>query len=493
MRTYNIAALAAGIMALAACSDNGYMELDKGFTPLALTADATDLALNEAAHADNALQLSWTTGTNYGTGNRIAYTLELADAGSNFAAPYKVVDAATQTYSRTWTTEQLNNLVRENFGSGTLALEARVTAVVAGVDETQTATATLNITTYTPVTATLYLLGDAAPNGWNADNATEMTRKDNGLFTWTGNLAVGEFKLITTKGSFLPSYNKGADGKLTLRTDDSQPDDKFAIDEAYTYTVTANLLTGEITIAKSEGEQPRFDQVYFVGNPNGWGFTPMTRDALDPFLFRYGQFFATGKGGEFKFGTANGSWENMFKATVPNAPYTDASVSFVSGFDPDNKWYLQDGECEKAYKICLDTRDGKERMLMSEFIPYPMIYLVGDAAPAGWDLANATPMTAGSDAYTFTWTGALKAGELKFSADKQSDWNGAWFMPVTNGIAPAGTTEPMLFIDKSSDALKAQYLDTSIGDLDLKWKIADAGTYTITLNQLEETVTIAKQ
>ena len=102
-------------------------------------------------------------------------------------------------------------------------------------------------------------------------------------------------------------------------------------------------------------------------------------------------------------------------------------------------------------------------------------------------------MTKTSD-YVFTWTGKLNAGELKFTCDKQSDWNGAWFMCAAgNDMEPTGKPEQALFIDKSSDNCKAQYLDLSIGDIDQKWKISQSGTYTITLDQLHETVTITKQ
>ena len=51
----------------------------------------------------------------------------------------------------------------------------------------------------------------------------------------------------------------------------------------------------------------------------------------------------------------------------------------------------------------------------------------------------------------------------------------------------------MLFIDKSSDLCKAQYLENNVGDLDFKWNITEAGTYTITLDQLKETVSIVKK
>ena len=68
------------------CSDNDYMDLDKGHDTLQLTASQTTEELNEATHGSEALTLSWTTGTNHGSGHRISYTLELAPSGSDFAA-----------------------------------------------------------------------------------------------------------------------------------------------------------------------------------------------------------------------------------------------------------------------------------------------------------------------------------------------------------------------------------------------------------------------
>ena len=480
--------------ALTACVDDDYMETDKGHNELALSANRTEIVLDEQQHADNALELTWTTGTNYGTGNRIAYTLELAQAGTDFAAPHAVVQDAVQQYAWTATVEDLNNLLRDHLGatgSQTLSLEARVTASVAGQERTQVAQTAFSVTPYEPLTTTLYLIGDATPGGWDNNAATEMTRTDNGRFTWTGALQAGSFKFILARGTFSPCYNNGREDGTLYYSADGTPDVNFSVSEAGTYRVDVNLFTATLGLTPVESIRPPYEQIYFIDGTAGYTFAPMTRDALDPFLFRYGHVFTTA--GDFKFATADGSWENNYKATQPNAPYTDTSVEFVSGFDPDNKWMLQASEVNKAYKICFDIRPGQERMLMSEFVPYGMIYMIGDATAAGWTLDNAVPMTATDDPYVFTWTGSLNAGELKFTCDRQSDWNGAWFMSATNGAAPTGQTEQMLFIDKSSDACKGQYLDVAIGGVDNKWKLAEAGTYTITLNQLEETVIIQKQ
>lgn len=100
-----------------------------------------------------------------------------------------------------------------------------------------------------------------------------------------------------------------------------------------------------------------------------------------------------------------------------------------------------------------DIRAGKERMMMSEFVLYEMIYMVGDATPADGALEMPHRCRPRSP-YVFTWQGVLNVGELKLTCDKKEDWNGAWFMPTVADRQPSGETEPMLFLDKASDAFK---------------------------------------
>ncbi len=488
--------LAVASIALWGCTDNDYTVLDKGSTELALTASATELVLTESEHSSEALELAWTSGTNYGNGNRINYTLQIARSGSEFANPTTIKSDVQQEYSWTPTVESLNSILTNDLGIAagqSATIDARVIASVVGLEgQDQVATTSFTATTYQAVTETLYLIGDATPNGWSADNATAMERTDNGIFTWTGNLTAGEFKFITSLGSFLPSYNDAGNGNLYYRTSDDQADDKWIIDNPHCYKIDVNLLTLTIAITETEGITPAYDTIYFVGDENGWGFTEMSQDPLDPFLFRIGLFFSIGK--EFKFGTSAGSWENMYKATEPNAPYTSTGVEFIKGYDPDYKWYLNSDEIDRYYKICLDIRSGAERMLMRLFTPYSEMYMIGDATSAGWDLANAVPMQVDpQDPNIFTWSGHLNTGELKFSADKQSDWNGAWFMADAPGKAPTGELEKTLFVDKSDNNFMDQYVDILVGGIDYKWVIQEAGDYTITLNQLLEEITITKQ
>lgn len=494
LKYYKLPLITAILLGAAGCADNDYTELNTGMDELTLTANSSELILKEANHNLQAISFTWTTGNNYGSGNAIGYTLELSEAGRDFTNPYIAVSNQRQVYSWNPTVEDLNSILCDHFGvrpGDNINLEARLTANVAGMEETQISEATFTATTYKPVTSTLYLIGEATPNGWSADNATEMQRTDNGCFTWTGNLTEGDFKFITTPGSFLPSYNNNGNGGLVYRESDEEADKCFHIDEAHCYQINVNLLDLSISISKTEGITPAYDNIFFVGNETDWAFRQMSRDPLDPFLFRLGVFFE--KGGEFKFGTADGSWENMYKAATPNAPYTDTAVEFVKGFDPDNKWVLTEAETNYAYKICLDIRTGAERMMMRLFTPYTAMYLVGDATPSGWDIANATPMVQDiSNPNIFTWSGHLNAGEMKLSADKKDDWNGAWFMATSENETATGTTQKVLFIDKSDNTCQMQYKDISIGGVDLKWKITEPGDYTITFNQLLEEIVIAR-
>lgn len=461
------------------CADDNYMELDKGSSPLEITASSAEIELDAANPTSEALKLSWTTGSNQGTNAGISYTFQMDLQGNDFAGGVSI-DLGRGVYEKIYKNEALNEILLNDFGvevNKDAVLEARVIATVAaeGIEPEISNLQRLSVKTHKPITKTLYMLGDATPNGWNAGDATEMRPISNVPkgFTWTGPLSPGKLKFITTLGEFAPSYNKGEnDTKLYLRESFEDPyDEQFEITEGGTYTVKVNLIAMTISIVRGEG--PEYSELWFVGNPSGWSFQPMTVNPVDPFVFHYNGDLSAG--GEFKIGTAAGSWDApFFRPTVDKtAEGMGLDVDKWAG-DPDYKWNITGG----VYKIKLDTRDMKIDIV--PFVPFEMIYLVGDASPNGWDIGNATPMTATTDPYKFTWSGSLKGGELKFTCDKQSDWNGAWFIASEADKSPAGQTEQMLF----------NYPGAGV---DYKWRISESGTYKIELDQLKETITIQKQ
>lgn len=481
MKLYNslLFLLILGLIAFTGCSDDDNIEYNKGNIPLKITASDNQVELDAENPQVEALKFTWTSGSNQGTNAAISYTFQMDVEGNNFAGGISI-DLGREVYEKVYKNEELNDILLDDFGITTdtdVSLEFRIIATVAAenVQPEISNIETITVKTHKPITKTLYLIGDATPNGWNVDDATEMkpiTNTPKG-FTWTGNLSLGEFKFITTLGEFTPSYNKGDDDtKLYLRENSSDPyDEKFEITQGGVYTIKVNLITLRITITKGEG--PEYTELWFVGNPTGWSFEPMTVNPLDPFVFHFNADLSAG--GEFKIGTAAGSWDAVFyRPPVDLTPEgTDLDVDKWAG-NPDNKWDITGG----VYKIKLDTREMKIDIV--PFTPYAMVYLVGDATPAGWDIGNATPMTATADPNKFTWTGNLSTGEMKFTLDKQSDWNGAWFIASEADKTPTGQEEQMIY----------NYPGAGV---DYKWKITNAGTYTIELDQLKETIVIEKQ
>lgn len=460
-------------------------------TDFELKASATDIVLEEKLATAEVLSLTWSAGSNQGTGSAITYKFEMAPAEAEWTSGY-TEDLGRNIYSKAYKGVELNSLVKEKFEAenGVAAeYKIRVTAVVSGNEElNQSAEVKVRITPYEAVTTTLYMLGGAA-KGWSLDSAPELTYSSAGVFTWTGRLNAGELKFVTQRTDFWPGYVRdGSDESgRKLKFFASQPSDaedlKFEIAKAGTYNLRVDVLNLTFTYEESSADLPPYEQIYFVSDIDSWKFTPMHVDASDPYIFRHG--FEASKECSFKFGTATGSWENMYKASVADAPTNSTEAVFVSGFEPDYKWKISADEAGKAYKVALNITPDKETMTCAEFTPYEALYLIGDAAPKGWSLDDAAKddsckMIKGEGKYEMTWTGELKNGELKISCELQRDWSGCWFMPCVADTA----FDP---VENSS----ISFVDSSEDGADRKWKVT-AGNYTITVNQLLETITISK-
>src|SRR5690554_7827504 len=86
MKTYRLLLLLSLLAALVTgCADDNYMELDKGSTPLEITASATEVELDAANPATEAIGFSCTTGSNQATHPAIGYTFQMDVQGHNFA------------------------------------------------------------------------------------------------------------------------------------------------------------------------------------------------------------------------------------------------------------------------------------------------------------------------------------------------------------------------------------------------------------------------
>jgi hypothetical protein len=458
------------------CKKDNYAELNKGNSPLALASDKAAIILNQREDANDAVILSWTTGTNGGTDASITYQLKVDKQGNNFNTA--ITEDLANSLSKKYTVGGLNNLLLSqwNFAPGVEAiLEAKIIAKVANdaAPMDSSAVITIKATPYDPVSSTLYIIGDAAPNGWNAGAATALTSQGAGKFSWEGNLYSGEFKFITELGQFLPSYNKGADNsKLVYRSADSEPDDKFNITTPGLYTISVNLL--DLTASIEAATTPPYTRLWMLGDatPTGWNIdapTEMRVDSSNLFVFGYNGLLSAG---EFKIPTTTGNFStDYYMPLVNHQAITETGVQLVPVGGPDNKWKITTAG---PYKIKLNLQSMK--MEIKPFVPYTQIWMVGDASPVGWNIDNPHPMTVDpANPYIFSYTGPMAVGEFKFPVET-GNWGGDFFMPVMNGSGPGSTQ--MKFVPG--------------GNPDNKWKIAVAGNYKITINQLYETISIVK-
>jgi hypothetical protein len=115
----------------------------------------------------------------------------------------------------------------------------------------------IKIAPFTPF-ASLYMVGDATPAGWNIDNPTPMVKSatNPNEFTYTGNMNAGEFKIPTTTGNwgtdyFMPPVNHpAATNNQAVVIVGGNPDNKWQITSAGTYKITVNQLYETISIVK---------------------------------------------------------------------------------------------------------------------------------------------------------------------------------------------------------------------------------------------------
>ncbi|UYZ64612.1 SusE domain-containing protein [Hymenobacter weizhouensis] len=142
-----------------------------------LTASATTAGLVRANAANNAVTYSWSA-ADFGYQAAVAYTLQFAKAGSNFASNVYEVNVG-QALSKTFTVEELNNVytgVDCNSANKLTKLDVRVRASISPAIGSTSALSSIEATPY-PAQAlpadAWGIIGSATAGGWDRD--TDMT------------------------------------------------------------------------------------------------------------------------------------------------------------------------------------------------------------------------------------------------------------------------------------------------------------------------------
>lgn len=343
-------------------------------------------------------------------------------------------------------------------------------------------------------TGTLYMVGDATPNGWDIGNPTALQASaDDALtFTWEGELRTGELKLCLTTGSWdAPFIRPEVNGTEIGKTDISNakfamhagdPDDKWRVAAAGTYRLTFDLRNWTMSTAfLAEPEAPSkepilAENVFMVGDatPAGWNIdapTQLTRQSQYIFIYE-----GTLAAGEMKAYTQSGDWgAPAIRPTFGGCKIGRSGVEsadFIYTTGPDDKWQIEEAG---RYRLTFDL---EHYTLAAEYlgeipaqtntpIEAEAVYIVGDATPNGWSIDAPTQLTKQSQ-YIFVYEGELVPGELK-ACTQTGDWGVPFIRPTFGGCKIS-----------LSGVENAEFTFTA--NPDDKWQVTEAGQYRLTFD-----------
>lgn len=487
---YNLMLIVLSILMLGSCKKDE-MELDKGSTPLKLEISEDTVVLSQFVEDKEAVKFSWGAGSNQGTGAAISYLFEMDLKDNNFAGGIKKNIGKTDSHFISYTNKELNDSLKTVWNipvddEETYTFEARVTAVVSDPSvETQISNVVVfDVQPYKYRNLRLYLIGDATPGGWNIEQATLMTMdaENKDVFTWEGTLKADEFRFVcqSISGMFWPGYAKDANADNKMIYFETQPsseqDKSFDIKKPGKYKITANTSSLDVNIQPISVQEPD-PELYLIGGATPGGWEIMNAKKM--------------------------SYNAAEKTFEWNDNLNIGDLRFICQQEPRTWWpgYVMDPEKEGKAKYFNDyPAKGEDiKFIISEAGKYYVslntetldvvirkqyenVWVYGDATPGGWTWENMGKMTQSEqNGNIFTWTGDLKAGQIKFSLD------GPTVEPFTGYFVYATKTDASIFNDTDIDIRNS-------GE-DRKWKLTEqeAGTYTITINFNTNKISFEKQ
>ena len=349
-------------------------------------------------------------------------------------------------------------------------------------------------------TENLWMIGDATPTGWlqwdeNPDSSEPLKRISKYVFQYEGILTPGELRAT-------PHYGWGAHIRPLMQHveigENGVADEKFmyaaepdicwqVTKEGYyritfdleNYTIKAEYMA-DGPVGPSDKDPIETSTLFMVGDAtvNGWNgdaMTALTRDVSDSHVFTYeGNLYA----GEFKIYPRNGNEYPSWDAIRPlgaNRPITKTDITeeeFDYSLNPDYKWVVKDAG---KYRLTLNL--SKWTMSCSylgtlEDVEIPVnpieteeFFILGDAAPSGWDIYNPTPVTRVSK-YIFVYDGHLNVGRMRATPVK--DW-GIHVRPKSDN-SPIGI----------NGVVSSGFIYTA--NPDYNWNVEKAGNYKLTFD-----------
>lgn len=175
---------------------------------------------------------------------------------------------------------------------------------------------------------------------------------------------------------------------------------------------------------------------------------------------------------EFKFLTTD-DWGGLEYGSAEGATWQDNEIALADGTNDTGYSKLQVSE-DANYYITVNTNAMVAKVVKSEYqateIDFCTLYLVGSATPGGWSMNEGTALyQAVATPYIYERSVELQPGTFKMLVAEKGGWGAEyWYFP--------DETDPGKIVRNQEG--------------DLQWSIADAGTYLVKVNTLENTISI---
>lgn len=204
-----------------------------------------------------------------------------------------------------------------------------------------------------------------------------------------------------------------------------------------------------------------------IGDATKYGWdkdksSPLTQDGVNPSKFYFNAYL---NAGSFKFLKQNSDWVPSWNKGATNSivvkrnTLSDPDVSFTNTTAGNYSLVLDTA----ALTLTITTMNEQTPILFNT------VFMVGGAAPNGWDLGKATELVRNpTNPFEFSYTGALAVGEIKFPVNRNWGWNQDFFIKVSD-------TQMQL-----------------VAGGDVKWNITEAANYKVTINTNTLAISIQK-
>lgn len=355
--------------------------------PINLVPSSTNPIVLQVSNASNtAVSFNWNASP-YGSGV-IKYAIQFDTAGGTFANPQT---RKTQTALTTsFTVNDLNSMAIAAgvIGGSTKNLVFRIVSYTGDYVSVlgYSNNVTINVTTFTPVPSTLYIVGDATAGGWSNPvplPSQQFSRINAVSYGIVINLTAGKsYLFLPVNGDWSHKYGGTSATGGALLADGAVPGSNTpAPAVSGVYQIVVNFQTGTYTVTPFSTAIP--DNLYIVGDatPGDWAnpvpvpsqqFTRI--DAVS-----YGIIINLTAGKSYLFLPVNGDWSHKYGGTSATGgalladgavPGSNTPAPAVSG----------------NYQLIVNFQTNTYTVTpYAGPLPLPSnLYIVGDATAGGW-------------------------------------------------------------------------------------------------------------